>query len=216
MLVRLEQQSTVCVIDDDRDVRKGVSVLLRSVGLSSREFGSTAEFLRAEPPDGPCCLILDIRLPALSGLDFQAKLAKTERNMPIVFITGYGDIAMAVKALKHGAVDFLPKPFREQDLLDAVREALDRDKARRDAEKGLADLRARYDTLSKREKMVMSRVCAGFMHKQTAALLAIAEITVKVHRHNVMRKMNAKSLPELVRMGDRLNILAPDQPNQTE
>ena len=152
MLDRPEQQSTVFVVDDDRDAREGLKTLLQSVGLSSREFGSAAEFLRAGLPDAPCCLILDIRLPDLSGLDFQIELAKAGPNIPIVFVTAYGDIPKAVKALKHGAVDFLSKPFREQDLLDAVREALERDKARRDADKSLLDLRARYNSLSTREQ----------------------------------------------------------------
>ena len=164
------------------------------------------EFLTAKRPDEVSCLILDVRLPGLSGLDFQAELARTQMTIPIIFITGHGDIPMSVKAMKGGAVEFLAKPVREQDLLDAVRVALDRDLARREADAKTRDLRERYSTLSTREQQVMALVCAGNMNKQVAAEIGISEITVKVHRHNVMKKLGAKSLPDLVRMVDFLEI----------
>ncbi len=197
---------TVYVIDDDKHVREGLSNLLRSVGLQVETFGMTGEFLQRKPADGASCLVLDVRLPGLSGLDFQAELAKTNRNIPIIFITGHGDIPMTVKAMKAGAVEFLTKPFREQELLDAVRVALDRDRASRGQEKAVSELRARFESLSPREQEVAALVTAGLMNKQTAAEIGISEITVKVHRHNVMRKMGAKSLADLVRMADVLQI----------
>ena len=172
----------------------------------SQSFGSTAEFLAVKRPDQVSCLILDVRLPGLSGLDFQTELARTQTNIPIIFITGHGDIPMSVKAMKGGAVEFLAKPVREQDLLDAVRIALDHDLARREADAKTRDLRARYNALSMREKQVMSLVSAGMMNKQTAVEIGISEITVKVHRHNVMKKLGAQSLPDLVRMADLLEV----------
>jgi FixJ family two-component response regulator len=201
-----KNDSIVYIVDDDVDVREGLRSLFQSIGLKSQVFGSTAEFLAADLPDAASCLILDIRLPGLSGLDLQAELARAKVSIPIVFITGYGDIPMSVKAMKGGAVEFLSKPIREQDLLDAVRIALDRDHARRESGLKIRSLRERYDALSIREQQVMSLICAGMMNKQAAAEIGISEITVKVHRHNVMKKLGAKSLPELVRMADILEI----------
>ena len=203
---RTSGNATVYVVDDDHDVREGLRSLFQSIGLTSQAYGSTAEFLTAKRPDVVSCLILDVRLPGLSGLDFQTELARTQTTIPIIFITGHGDIPMSVKAMKGGAVEFLAKPVREQDLLDAVRVALDRDLARREADAKTRDLRERYNALSTREQQVMALVCAGKMNKQVAAELGISEITVKVHRHNVMKKLGAKSLPDLVRMVDLLEI----------
>jgi RNA polymerase sigma factor (sigma-70 family) len=199
-------ESIVYVVDDDADVREGLQSLFQSVGLKSQVFASTADFLTLKHDDQASCLILDVRLPGLSGLDFQAELVKAHTNIPIIFITGYGDIPMSVKAMKAGAVEFLAKPLREQDLLDAVRIAIERDRERRKNEMTTRDLHERYSGLSPREQQVMKLVCAGLMNKQTAAEIGISEITVKVHRHNVMKKLGAKSLPELVRMADILGI----------
>ena len=174
--------------------------------MNIQAYGSTAEFLAAKRPNEVSCLILDVRLPGLSGLDFQTELARTKTSIPIIFITGHGDIPMSVKAMKSGAVEFLAKPIREQDLLDAVRVALDRDRAWREESAKARDLRERYNALSAREQQVMALVCSGKMNKQTAAELGISEITVKVHRHNVLKKLGAKSLPDLVRMADVLEI----------
>ena len=196
----------VYVVDDDVDVREGLKDLFQSVGLKSEVFGSTGEFLAKKLPDEVSCLVLDVRLPGLSGLDFQAELTAAQIKLPIIFITGYGDIPMTVKAMKAGAVEFLTKPFREQDLLDAVRLALQRDRATREHDNAQRDLRARYDGLSPRERQVMSLVTAGLMNKQVAAEIGVSEITVKVHRHNVMQKLGAKSLAELVRIADVLEI----------
>jgi FixJ family two-component response regulator len=198
------KESIVYVVDDDFDVREGLKSLFQSVGLRSQTFDSTEDFLRAKLPDEVRCLVLDVRLPGLSGLDFQAELARTQIDIPIVFITGHGDIPMSVKAMKCGAVEFLSKPLREQDLLDAVRIALERDRARRETDMKIHDLRERYNALSAREQQVMRLVCAGLMNKQAAAEIGISEITVKVHRHNVMQKLGAKSLPDLVRIADTL------------
>ena len=198
--------ATVYIVDDDLDVREGLRSLFQSIGLRSQAYGSTTEFLTAKRPDEVSCLILDVRLPGLSGLDFQAELARMQTAIPIIFITGHGDIPMTVKAMKGGAVEFLSKPVREQDLLDAVRIALDRDLARREADAKIRDLRERYNALSTREQQVMVLVCAGMMNKQVAAEIGISEITVKVHRHNVVKKLGAKSLPDLVRMADLLKI----------
>jgi FixJ family two-component response regulator len=203
---RSREDSTVYIVDDDLDVREGLKSLFQSVGLKSEAFESTADFLTTKRPDEPSCLILDVRLPGLSGLDFQAELARSQVNIPIVFITGHGDIPMSVKAMKNGAIEFLSKPVREQDLLDAVQVALDRAQASRVSGQKVRDLRERYDSLSSREQQVMSLVCAGLMNKQAAAEIGISEITVKVHRHNVMKKLGAKSLPDLVRMADMLEI----------
>jgi FixJ family two-component response regulator len=196
----------VLVIDDDPDVREGLRALLQSVNLESRVYTSAPEFFRSKLPDQVSCLILDVRLPGLGGLDFQAELAKVNVHIPIIFITGYGDIPMSVKAMKAGAVEFLTKPVREQDLLDAVREALDRDRKRRKSDEEIYDLRNRYNALSRREQEVMSLVAAGLMNKQVAAEIGIVEVTVKVHRHNIMKKLGAKSLADLVRMADALGI----------
>jgi FixJ family two-component response regulator len=196
----------VYVVDDDTDVREGLRSLFESVGLRAAVFASTGEFLRSSRSEDASCLILDVRLPGLSGLDFQAELTAAKINIPIIFITGYGDIPMTVKAMKAGAVEFLTKPFREQDLLDAVRLALQRDRATREHDNARRDLRARYEALSPRERQVMSLVTAGLMNKQVAAEIGVSEITVKVHRHNVMQKLGAKSLAELVRIADILEI----------
>src|ERR1700722_13592809 len=201
-----EEMSVVCVIDDDADIREGLSGLLRSVGLEAAAFASAAEFLDKRPVVAAACLIVDIRLPGLSGLDFQAELARRNWHLPIIFITGHGDIPMSVKAMKAGAIEFLTKPFREQDLLDAVRVAVDHDSERRRDEFRLSDLRWRLDTLSPREREVAPLVTLGRMNKQVAAEIGISEITVKVHRHNAMKKLGARSLAELVRMADLLDI----------
>ena len=177
-----------------------------SVGLKSETFGSTAEFLKGRRSDQLSCLVLDIRLPGLSGLDFQAELARAQVDTPIIFITGHGDIPMSVKAMKAGAIEFLTKPLREQDLLDAVRIALDTDRARREQNEKTAGLRTRFEGLSQREQEVMGLVCAGLMNKQAASEIGVSEVTIKVHRHNLMQKLGAKSLPELVRMADILGI----------
>jgi len=196
----------VFVIDDDDGVRSALQTLLRSVGLRVSTFGSAAEFLASQMPDGPSCLVLDVRLPGLSGLDFQAELAKAAIRVPIIFITGHGDIPMTVRAMKAGAVEFLPKPFRDQDLLDAVQLGLDRDRARRDSDKTVSGLQQAFRSLSAREQQVMPLVTAGLMNKQIAAEIGVSEITVKVHRGNVMRKMGAKSVADLVRMADALGL----------
>jgi FixJ family two-component response regulator len=199
-------QEVVFVIDDDASMRTSLSSLFRSVGLKVEVFDSAADFLKVGRPDAASCLVLDVRLPGVSGLDFQAELAKANIQIPIVFITGHGDIPMTVKAMKAGAVEFLTKPFREQDLLDAVRLGLERDRARRAGEAILSELRGRFEALTSREQEVMSFVTTGLMNKQIAADLGVSEITVKVHRGNVMRKMAAKSLADLVRMADVLGI----------
>jgi RNA polymerase sigma factor (sigma-70 family) len=199
-------EQIVYVVDDDVDVREGVSALLQSVGLKVVALSSTVEFLTHKRSEEPSCLILDVRLPGLSGLDFQAELAKAQNEIPIIFITGHGDIPMSVKAMKAGAIEFLTKPFREQDILDAVRVALERDRARHELQIQTQSLRTRYDALSDREQQVMRLVCAGLMNKQVAAEMGVSEVTVKVHRHNLMKKLDAGSLAELVRMADALRI----------
>ena len=199
-------EQIVYLVDDDADVREGVSALLQSVGLKVVALSSTVEFLTHKRSEEPSCLILDVRLPGLSGLDFQAELAKAQNEIPIIFITGHGDIPMSVKAMKAGAIEFLTKPFREQDILDAVRVALERDRARHELQIQTQSLRSRYDALSDREQQVMRLVCAGLMNKQVAAEIGVSEVTVKVHRHNLMKKLDAGSLAELVRMADALRI----------
>jgi FixJ family two-component response regulator len=199
-------EQIVYVVDDDADVREGLGALLQSVGLKVITLDSAVEFLAHKRPDCPTCLILDVRLPGLSGLDFQTELTKTQNDVPIIFITGYGDIPMSVKAMKAGAVEFLTKPLREQDVLDAVRIALEHDRGRRELQTQMQSLRARYEALSHRERQVMKLVCAGLMNKQVAADIGVSEVTVKVHRHNVMKKLIAKSLADLVRMADALGI----------
>jgi len=200
------EEPIVFVIDDDASVREALSNLFRSVGLRVEVFGSAHEFLQSKLPDVPSCLILDIRLPRLSGLDFQAELAKADIHLPIIFMTGHGDIPMSVRAMKAGAVDFLTKPFRDQDMLDAVTTAIERDRNARDEAKVLSGLHALFATLTPREREVMALVTAGLMNKQIAAEIGVAEITVKIHRGHIMRKMAAKSLPDLVRMAQMLGI----------
>jgi len=196
----------IYIVDDDADVREGLQSLLQSVGLKSEAFSSTTALLKSKLADQVSCLILDVRLPGLSGLDFQAEVAKEQIKVPIIFITGHADVPMSVKAMKAGAVEFLTKPIREQDLLDAVGVALDRDRARRQHEKDMQALRASYDSLSHREREVMSLVVAGLMNKQAAAEIGISEVTLKVHRHNIMKKLRARSLADLVRMAESLGI----------
>jgi FixJ family two-component response regulator len=203
-----EEQPVVFVIDDDRSVRDALAGLLRSVGLTVQAFGSTQEFLQGEQPDLPGCLVLDVRLPGRSGLDFQRELAESGIHLPIVFITGHGDIPMSVRAIKAGALEFLTKPFHDQELLDAVQLGIERDRARRRDAAAIAGLRERFDSLTPREREILTLVVTGRMNKQIAADLAVSEITVKVHRGHVMRKMRAKSLAELVRMADRLGVSA--------
>ena len=199
-------ETQVFVIDDDADVRSSVSSLLRSVGLHATTFSSAAEFLSSHKPDVPSCLVLDVSLPGVSGIEFQAELAKANIGLPIIFITGHGDIPMTVRAMKAGAIEFLTKPVREQELLDAVRVGLDRDSERRERERALSGLVSAYETLSAREQQVFALVATGLMNKQIAGKLGIAEITVKVHRGQVMRKMGARSRADLVRMADHLGI----------
>jgi FixJ family two-component response regulator len=203
----LDANSTVLVIDDDPAVRDSVARLLRSIGLDAQQFASISDFLKSDPPDAPTCLVLDVRLPGESGLDFQRELAAANRKLPIIFITGYGDIPMSVQAMKGGAIEFLTKPFRDQDLLDAVRVGLSRDLMQRENDKALAALRERFGSLSPREREIMIQVAWGRLSKQIAGDIGIAEATVKVHRSRAMHKMNARSLPELGRMADQLKLV---------
>ena len=196
----------VIVVDDDPEVREALSGLFRSVGLEPRLFGSTAEFLQHELPEAPCCVVLDIRLPGVGGLDFQAQLTRANIHVPIVMMTGHGDIPMSVQAMKAGAVDFLTKPFRHQDMLDAVAQAIERDRKRRDGEKPLAELRRLFESLTTREREIMTLVTTGLMNKQVAAELGLSEITVKVHRSHLMRKMGLRSLADLVRAAEALEL----------
>lgn len=202
-----EDPPTIFVIDDDVSVRDAITGVVESVGLRAKTFESARDFLRTSPPDGPNCLVLDVRLPGLSGLDFQRELARRDIRIPIVFITGYGDIPMSVQAMKAGAVEFLTKPFRDQDLLDAIQQALERDRALRQQRREVAVLRERFDILTERERQVMSRVVAGKLNKEIAAELGTSEITVKVQRGHVMRKMEAETVIDLVRMAHRLDQL---------
>lgn len=196
----------VYVIDDDPSLREALASLFRSVGLRVQVFGSARELLQSDLPDVASCLVLDIRLPGLSGLDLQAELSNAGIRIPIIFVTGHGDIPMSVRAMKAGAIDFLTKPFRDQDMLDAVMMALERDGKRRNDEKTVADIRVRYEALTPREREVMILVTEGLMNKQIANELSISEITVKIHRGNVVKKMGARSLADLVRMADILGI----------
>jgi FixJ family two-component response regulator len=203
-----DEQAVVFVIDDDQSIREALRSLLRTVGLQVHTFESTRDFLQAERPDAPSCLVLDVRLPGLSGLDFQSELIKSNIDFPIIFISGHGDIPMTVRAIKAGAIEFLTKPFRDQDLLDAVQLGVEQDRTRRRDAAAIAGLQERLKSLTSREREVMALVVTGRMNKQIAADLQLSEITVKVHRGNVMHKMGAKSLAELVRMADRLGLSA--------
>jgi RNA polymerase sigma factor (sigma-70 family) len=202
-----EAAPIVFVVDDDPSVRRAIKRLIGSVGLQVELFGSAQEFLHSERPDGPNCLVLDIRLPGISGLEFQRELAEANIHLPIIFITGHGDVPMTVRAMKAGAIEFLTKPFRDQDLLDAVQVALERDRTRRQREGEIATLRERFESLSAREREVVAMVVSGMLNKQIAAEIGITENTVKVHRSRAMEKMQAQSLADLVKMVERLEIL---------
>jgi len=208
-----ETNPSVLVIDDDPEFRDSVARLLRTVGLETRQFSSVFDFLKADASDGPTCLVLDVRMPGRSGLELQRELAAANRQLPIIFITAHADVPMTVQAMKGGAMEFLTKPFRDQDLLDAVVAGLARDRARRESDQALRAVRERFDTLSPREREVMVQVTAGRLNKQIAHDIGIAESTVKVHRTNLMRKMKARSLPELSRMADSLNLIPPQPPS---
>ena len=199
-------QSIVFVVDDDVDLREALKALLQSVGLRVEAFDSAADFLKYKLPDSATCLVLDIRMPGVNGLDFQTELTKSDIHIPIIFITGHGDIPMSVRAMKGGAVEFLTKPFRDQDLLDAVEIALERNQAQRASDKAVHEVRARFETLTAREQEVIGLVTAGLMNKKIANELGVSEVTVKVHRGNLMKKMDARSLADLVRMADTLKI----------
>src|SRR5246127_500428 len=203
-----DANATVLVIDDDPDLRASVGRLLRSLGIDVQLFASISEFLKSDPPDCPSCLVLDIRMPGQSGLDFQRELAAANRQIPIIFVTGHGDIPMSVQAMKRGAIEFLTKPFRDQDLIDAIQLGLARDRARRENEKALGMVRARFDSLTPREREIMIHVVQGRLSKQIAHDLGISEATVKVHRSNLMRKMSIRSLPELGQMADKLKLVS--------
>ncbi|HTO62928.1 MAG TPA: response regulator [Bradyrhizobium sp.] len=203
-----EAEPVVVVIDDDVDLRDSVGRLLRSVGLGTQLFSSVPEFLNAGRPDGASCLVLDVRLPGQSGLDFQRELAAANIQLPIIFITGHGDIPMSVRAMKGGAIEFLTKPFRDQDLLEAVELGLARDRVWRDSQEKLTALKERFEALTAREREIMIQVVQGRLSKQIAADIGVSEVTVKVHRSNMMRKMKAASLPELGRMADKLHLIS--------
>jgi FixJ family two-component response regulator len=203
----LEANSTVLVIDDDVELRNSLGRLLRSVGFGSQLFASVSDFLKSDLPEGPTCLVLDVRLQGQSGLDLQRELAAANRQLPIIFITGHGDIPMSVQAMKGGAIEFLTKPVRDQELLDAIQLGLTRDRARRESEAGLIALRERFASLSPREREIMIQVARGRLSKQIAGDMGISETTVKVHRSRAMRKMNARSLPEFGRMAAKLDLV---------
>jgi FixJ family two-component response regulator len=202
-----DDTAIILVIEDDVELRHSIGRLLRSVGLNTKLFGSVSEFLKSEPADGPSCLVLDVRLPGQSGLEFQRELAAAGMELPIVFITGHGDIPMSVQAMKGGAIEFFTKPIRDQEFLDAIQLGLTRDRIRRENEGALADLRGRFASLSAREREVMIQVARGRLSKQIAGDIGIAEATVKVHRSKAMRKMNARSLPEFGQMAAKLNLM---------
>jgi FixJ family two-component response regulator len=204
----LEVDRTVFIVDDDPAIRESLVSLLRSVGLKVTALGSVPDFLNCPRPDGPTCLVLDVRLPGRSGLDLQRELSAANIQLPVIFITGHGDIPMSVQAMKGGAIEFLTKPFRDQDLLDAIQLGLSRDGERRENDRELRTLSKRFETLSSREGEVMSHVVTGRLNKEIAGDLGISEITVKVHRAQAMRKMSAESLPELARMADKLKLHA--------
>jgi len=207
-----EQQPAIVVIDDDASIRKALDNLFKSVGFAVELFASPQEFLHSKRPDRPGCIVLDVRFPGRSGLDMQRDLATANMQLPIIFITGYGDIPMSVRAMKAGAVEFLTKPFRDQDLLDAVGTALEKDRARRVGDLRLAELLSRFDTLTARERQVMLLVVAGRLNKQIAGELGVSEMTVKMHRRQVMRKMQAGGVAQLVRLADQLGVIAPQTP----
>jgi FixJ family two-component response regulator len=209
-----DENPSVQIVDDDPEFRDSVGRLLRSVGLQFREFSSVSDFFKADPPDGPSCLVLDVRMPGGSGLELQRDLVATNRQVPIIFITAHADVPMTVQAMKGGAIEFLTKPFRDQELLDAVEAGLARDRARRESDKAFDTLRERFETLSSREREVMVQVTAGRLNKQIAHDIGIAESTVKVHRTHLMRKMKTRSLPELSRMADILK-LKPQEPRSS-
>jgi FixJ family two-component response regulator len=206
-----DAKSTVLVVDDDPAVRASIGRLLRSLDLDAQLFASIADFLKSDPPEGPSCLVLDVRLPGQSGLDFQRELAGANRELPIIFITGHGDIPMSVQAMKGGAIEFLTKPFRDQDLLDAIQLGLSRDRIRQKDEKALAGLKERFQSLSPREREIMIQVARGRLSKQIAGDLGIAETTVKVHRSRAMHKIKVRSVVEFVRMADKLKLV-PEEP----
>jgi FixJ family two-component response regulator len=211
-----DNDAIVFVVDDDSSIREAIKSLVSLEGLRVETFGTAQEFLQSKRPDLPGCVVLDVELPGLSGLDLQRELASHAIKLPIIFITGYGDIPMSVRAMKAGALEFLTKPFRDQDLLDAIQQALDRDRAARQHTKDIAEMREHYDALTSREKEVMSLVVAGWLNKQIGFELEISEITVKIHRGRVMNKMGAQSLAELVRMAERLELpTAKDQSAKT-
>ena len=209
-----EAKPTVLIVDDDADIRESLQSLLRSVGLESRAMESLPDFLKSEPPPGPTCLILDVRLPGRSGLDYQRDLAAANVKLPIIFITGHGDVPMSVQAMKGGAIEFLTKPFRDQDMLDAIQLGLTRDRARCESEEALRTVRECFETLTPREREVMQHVVSGRLNKQIASDIGISEMTVKIHRGNVMRKMKAASLPDLARMADKLSAAGISTTNQ--
>jgi FixJ family two-component response regulator len=209
-----ELQPSVVIVDDDPDIREALRSLLQSVGLQVRAFASIAEFLKSGRLEGPACLVLDVRLPGRSGLDFQRELSAANIDLPIIFITAHGDVPMSVQAMKGGALEFLTKPIRDQDLLDAIQLGLERDRARREGERAVAALRERFETLTSREREVMTGVLKGRLNKQIADDIGVSEVTVKVHRGNVMRKMKASSLLDLARMAERLKLTPEDVASQ--